>query len=327
MFSIIIPLYNKASYVRKTVDSVLKQTYKNFELIIINDGSTDNSLSIVQQFNDPRIKIVSQKNQGVSAARNNGVKAAKFDYIAFLDADDWWDTNFLADMYNLVREYAEAGLYGCKYYKVKNGDLIESRVGVKPNFTSGYIDYFTVYSDTFWTPINCSFVVIKKSVFNDIGGFDTSLKFGEDFQLWVRIALKYKVAYLNQCLAYSNQDVQVSNRALGNSQNYSPDTHFIFNLGFLKSKEIENNELKILLDGLRVRSILDFYINNLYPSETQNILTQVDFSNQPLYYLLIYKCPLQIVKAFIHVRKLGSKVKSLLLKTTNESSSSYWIVK
>ena len=164
MFSVIIPLYNKENYIKKVINSVLDQTFLNFELIIINDGSTDDSLSIAQQFTDTRIKIVIQENLGVSVTRNNGVRLAKYENIAFLDADDWWDCHFLEEMYKLVTDYPDAGLYGCKYYLVKHGNLIESNIGLPSDFVAGYINYFKVYSTTFWVPINCSFVIIKKNI-------------------------------------------------------------------------------------------------------------------------------------------------------------------
>ena len=111
MFSVIIPLYNKALYVEKAVRSVWSQTYRDFELIIVDDGSTDGSLSVVESLcselsqTDLKAKfnIVSQKNSGVSTARNNGVKSARYPYICFLDADDWWEPTFLAEMSRVYR--------------------------------------------------------------------------------------------------------------------------------------------------------------------------------------------------------------------------------
>ena len=93
-----MPLYNKQDYILKCVSSILSQTYSQFELIVINDGSTDNSLSEIDKLTDQRLRIISQANAGVSTARNNGVKEARYDYIAFIDADDWWDKNFLEEM-------------------------------------------------------------------------------------------------------------------------------------------------------------------------------------------------------------------------------------
>ena len=95
MFTVVIPLYNKANYIEKAINSVLNQTFTEFEIIVVNDGSTDESLEKIGHFKDARLKIINQENAGVSTARNNGVKEAKYDYVAFLVADDWWDEHFL----------------------------------------------------------------------------------------------------------------------------------------------------------------------------------------------------------------------------------------
>ena len=95
-FSVVIPLYNKEAYVAKTLNSVLNQTYRNFEVIIVNDCSTDNSLDVVKAARDHRIKIIEHsENKGLSASRNTGINAATHLYIAFLDADDYWDSTYL----------------------------------------------------------------------------------------------------------------------------------------------------------------------------------------------------------------------------------------
>jgi glycosyltransferase involved in cell wall biosynthesis len=118
VFSIIIPLYNKAPYIAKAIQSVASQTFQEFELIVIDDGSTDDSYSIARQMLDalnPPLGgwgAVHQENQGVSTTRNNGVKLAKFPYICFLDADDWWEPTFLEEMKVLIDAFPEAGIYG-----------------------------------------------------------------------------------------------------------------------------------------------------------------------------------------------------------------------
>jgi len=110
MVSVIIPLFNKEVYIKKCIQSVLAQTYSNFELIIVNDGSTDGSLLKVLEFVDSRISFLTQENSGVSIARNNGVSVSKHDYIAFLDADDWWEPTFLEEMKALVETFPDAGI-------------------------------------------------------------------------------------------------------------------------------------------------------------------------------------------------------------------------
>ena len=186
-FVVIIPLYNKSAYIAKAIESVLNQSFGDFELIIINDGSTDDGSEKVKQFSDTRIRLINQPNAGVSAARNYGVDKAKYEYIAFLDADDWWHPNFLEEMKRLIEKYRDAALYGSNFFIVKNGINYSSTVGLDKTFKEGYIDYCEVYASTFCVPINCSFVVVSKKVFLEEHGFKTQLAFGEDFDLWIRI--------------------------------------------------------------------------------------------------------------------------------------------
>ena len=122
-FSVIMPLYNKAPYVRKAVESVVGQTYVDWEMIIVDDCSTDGSAAIVEQFTDPRIRIVRlERNGGVGAARNRGVVESSTPLICFLDADDWWEPTFLEEIEGLIERYPNAGIYGTGYYIVKNGE-------------------------------------------------------------------------------------------------------------------------------------------------------------------------------------------------------------
>ena len=109
MFSVVMPLFNKEGSVPSTIRSILSQTYSNYELIIINDGSTDLSLKRAASFSDPRIRIIEQQNLGASAARNRGIKAASNPYIAFMDGDDIWEPEYLQTQRKLIQDYPEAG--------------------------------------------------------------------------------------------------------------------------------------------------------------------------------------------------------------------------
>ena len=315
MFSVVIPLYNKAHYIEKAVASVLAQTWPDFDLIVVNDGSTDGSAGRLSGCTDRRLRVINQANAGVSVARNTGVGQAKHEYIAFLDADDWWHPHFLEEMNRLITGFPDAGLYGCGYYVVKNGLHTPAQVGVPTGFSAGYIDYFAVYARTFWVPINCSFAVVKKSVFEEQNGFNPVLKFGEDLDLWVRIALTYKVAYLNQLLAYSNQDADPTNRALGTDRCWKPAEHVTFNLGDFARHEYQTPMLKIVLDGLRVRSLISYRLNNWYRGEVQAIISRVNLKKQPLFYRFIYQWPLPVVRAYFRAKQVGSIVKQRLLRT------------
>ncbi|GAB3961682.1 glycosyltransferase family 2 protein [Spirosoma harenae] len=311
MFSIVIPLYNKVHYINKAIASVFAQTFQDFELLIINDGSTDDSLKVASKYVDSRLSIINQPNSGVSTARNNGAKLAKYDFVAFLDADDWWHKDFLQEMHNLIIQCPEAGLYSSSYYVVKNKQERGACIGVDENFETGYIDYFDVYARTFWVPINCSFVVVKKTVFDKEHGFKPTIKFGEDFDLWVRIALKNKIAYVNKRLAYSNQDVDLHNRALNSNRLWRKEEHIIFNIGYLEKQE--NITLKSLLDGLRVRSLMAYHLQGKYTDDVNRILKLINWDTQPFLYRFIYTWPTILVKIYFALKLLGSTAKTFLL--------------
>jgi glycosyltransferase involved in cell wall biosynthesis len=314
MFSVVIPLYNKEDYIQKAIDSVLQQSHEDLELIVVNDGSTDNSLEIVQEFKDSRIKIIDQSNFGVSIARNNGVKAARYDHIAFLDADDWWDLHYLQEMQQLIHKYPDAGLWAAKYFKVKFGRETEARVGLEKGFKQGYIDYFKVYSTTMWMPITSSFI-IPKEIFKELTGYKANIKIGEDFDLWVRIALKYKIAYLNKVLVYYNQDVDANNRAVGGGRIWKPENHYIFQLEYLKKEEKINPSLKHLLDKLRLRALLRYHLAGVHRKETKRILAEIDFSAQPFSWHLKYHIPLSMLKLWYSLKKAGSALKKGVYNT------------
>ena len=298
MFSVIIPLYNKAPYVAKAIESVLGQTYRDFEVIVIDDGSTDQSLEVAKTFENKSITIVSQPNSGVSTARNNGVKIAKYPYICFLDADDWWHPTFLEEMKRLITDFSDAGIYGSGYYIVKNGQERIAPIGVPQGFERGIIDYCEVYAKILCMPLTSISVAIPKHIFDEEEGFKSKLKFGEDFDLWIRIALKHKVILVNKPLAYYNQDVDVNNRGVAVHKIYSPVNHFIFNLDYLYDNEKNNHRLKILLDKLRVYILLKYRMQKAFPKEYNAEIKKVDFSVQPLGVRLQYYLPIWFLKQY-----------------------------
>ncbi len=278
MFSIIIPLYNKAPYVQKALQTIYNQVYKEFEVVVVDDGSKDNSVEEVQKFiekNKPEnLQLIQQKNQGVSWARNKGVKWSKYPYICFLDADDWWEDTFLLGLKKLIEAFPQAGIYGTSYFKVKNGQNIPANIGVDKEFEQGLINYYQVYAKTLWMPLTSISVAIPKKIYNEVGGFNEKLKLGEDVDLWIRIALKYPVAFLNKPLAYYNQDVEIENRAIGKL--YPPNTQFAFNTEYLLDDERENSELKEIVDIIRITCLKSYYLDKKYHKLALNELEKVD---------------------------------------------------
>ena len=232
-FSVIIPLYNKAPYIRKALESVLAQTYIDYEVIVVDDGSTDGSAEIAESFlQDPasrfspfasRLSLFKQPNQGVSAARNAGVAQAQGEYLAFLDADDWWEPTYLERMAQLIEDYPDAGLYACNYVYYKPG-----KTHVALNISTGYINYPKAYYESDAMPVWTGAAMIPRYVYEKMGGFPLGFKLGEDFLLWSQIALRYPVAFLNEPLAWYNNDVPATLRATRNL--HAPEHHMLFRL-------------------------------------------------------------------------------------------------
>lgn len=315
MFSVIIPLYNKASYIENAIESVFSQSCKSFELIIVNDGSTDNGLDIVTKIKSekyPEIVIIDQPNKGVSSARNNGVKSARYEYIVFLDADDWWENSFLEEMKNLIIKFPDGGIYGSSYYIVKNNSKKVASIGISPDFDYGVINYFQVYSRTLVMPLTSISVVIPKKIFIEEKGFKKSLKLGEDFDLWLRIALKYDVVFINMPLANYNQDVDVYNRGVAKDKIFLPESYITFNLSPYKSEELKNQDLKILLDKMRVLSLSRYRYQNAYKQEVMKVISEVDFQNVDRYYYYLYNLPYPVIKAWHLFLKAGMYIKQKL---------------
>ena len=310
-FSVIIPLYNKGPYVRKALESVLCQTYRDFELIVVDDGSTDDSFTVARDtLADSTLpyRLLQQDNAGVSMARNNGVAASQGDYICFLDADDWWATTFLEKMDGLIRDYPNAGIYGANYYYVKNG---RKRVCVTTAET-GYIDYCRVYAEKLQMPLWTGAVSIPRGIINEIGGFKTWLKLGEDFDVWIRIALKYKVAFLNEPIAYYYQDADPAWRLVGHV--IDPKLHMLWNLDYLSDEEITNPDYKQLIDNIRTYSLLPYYLSPQYREAAKQELAKVDWSKQAKKIQRQYSEPVFFLKSKMKFRKMGSIIKQKVIK-------------
>lgn len=314
MFSLIIPLYNKALHIEKTLECVLAQTYPDFEVIVVNDGSTDDGPDNLRKFKDQRFRLIDQANTGVSTARNNGVKAAKYDYIAFLDADDWWEPDYLEEMKVLIEAYPGAAIYGAKYAVVKNGRKQDAVIGIPGGFTSGYINYFAIYARTMWMPFFPSSVILPKAVFSEYHGFRPNLKLGEDFELWVRIALNHPIAFLNKLLVYYNQDVDVSIRGVNPRTFHPPEAHYIYNLAQFWRDEQENSDLKVLLDRLRAQALLKYHLYDVNPDETKKILQTIDFGNIPPAIKRQYAYPKPMIRLYWRIKLLLSVIKQWFLR-------------
>jgi glycosyltransferase involved in cell wall biosynthesis len=210
-FSIIIPLYNKENAIENTLKSVFNQSFTDYEVIVINDGSTDRSEEKVTAFSDERLRLISTDNKGVSPARNLGIELANGKIIAFLDADDYWFPSHLENLYQLHNRFPEAGLLVTNYQFFYSDKKIIQPVfeGIPTEKWSGIVPDFFKSSMKFrlaWT----SAVAVRKNVFDSLGNFDENITLGagEDTDLWIRIALKYPVAFDNEVSAYYQMETE-----------------------------------------------------------------------------------------------------------------------
>jgi glycosyltransferase involved in cell wall biosynthesis len=188
--SIVIPNYNNAHFLGDVIQSALNQSYQNYEVIVVDDGSTDNSRDVVSNFGE-RVRYIWQENKGLGGARNTGILAAKGEYVGFLDADDQWDSNFLEIMVSLTKKYPDAAVFYCNArYMNEHGMVLPQLVGV-PTVPPDRI-YQAILRANFIIP---STILAKRSIIVDEGLFDQNFKSlhgCEDWDLWLRIAPRYK---------------------------------------------------------------------------------------------------------------------------------------
>lgn len=203
MISVVIPLYNKEKQIAATLQSVLQQTFQDFEIVIVNDGSTDGSVAAAELVQDARIRIIHQENAGVSAARNRGVAEAKYELIAFLDADDRWKPEYLQTQFELTQKYPDCSVFACNYEFVHADGSVHPTIIRKLPFEGqdGILsNYFEVASCSH--PPVCSIsIMARKDALHAVGGFPVGIKSGEDLLTWARLACLHMIAYSRTVVA------------------------------------------------------------------------------------------------------------------------------
>lgn len=213
LISVIIPLFNKEKVVLKTLESVTKQTFTDFEVVVINDGSTDRSMEIVSQFrsdrdslsDQPNIRLINKPNGGVSSARNLGIQEAKGEYIAFLDADDEWMPEFLYRINELIMKYPKCDVFATLYAYRETDKFYEADIkGFTFDSIDGIVDNYFVMSMLGRPPLWTSSIAISKRAISSIGGFP-AIKMGEDILTWAQLACRYKIAYYRKALSVYNR--------------------------------------------------------------------------------------------------------------------------
>lgn len=269
-FSIIIPLYNKEKFIENTIQSVLNQTFHDFEIIIVNDGSTDKSEEKVLQFKDDRIRYFSKKNEGVSQTRNFGLAEANADFVTFLDADDYWYPDFLETMHYYCTHFPEQKVFAAAIEIETSKKTFPATYSIKKTGDFEIVNYFR--ASTKESVILTSGTVFNKSIFKNTGVFDPNIKSGQDTDLWIRIGIVYPVLFIWKILVrYTHDENSLSkNSSLMNSkmdfskflelEKTNPDLKFFLDLNrfslAVKSKLINNKTLfKYYYDGINLKNL------------------------------------------------------------------------
>ncbi|MBW4674843.1 MAG: glycosyltransferase [Desmonostoc geniculatum HA4340-LM1] len=259
--SVIIPTYQRGHLVSQAINSVLAQTYEDYEIIVINDGSQDNTPQVLAQFSDrDRITTIHQTNQGLSAARNTGIYSAQGKYIAFLDDDDLWEPQKLEKQIPILEANPHLGLiYSDSFFFSDKKDL----------FLDSYNTVFpTPHIQVSWTLFQYNYipvltVIVRRDCLNQVGLFDETLRSCEDYDLWLRLIEKFPIYFLNEPLArYRN-----SSNSLSKNQE-------IFLVSYLRVKEkvIERNPEFLKISAHFLDSCFyDFYLTlaHLYIQNNQ----------------------------------------------------------
>lgn len=299
-FSIVIPVHNKELYIQKTIDSVLSQTFTDFELILVNDGSSDNSGLVCDQYAllDSRIKVIHKKNGGVSSARNRGIKEAVFSHIAFIDADDYWDDKFLEEMSKLINSFPVNNIYSAKFARVANNNILDEENYFPNNEKHLEFNLIDRYCHKARFPMHTSSVIIKRGAIEKAGGFDERIYVFEDYDLFLRIAIDSKVGYLNEGpLSFYNLDVPADSKVRGKLPLLSK--HWISFMDKFDENSIENSNLKLLLDRMKLNQMLTYRRYQKYNDEVRQILATIDKPNYGWKYRIIFSLPVFIGDWFL----------------------------
>ena len=197
-FSVVISVYNKERYIADTLQSVLDQTFEDFEVIIVNDGSSDTSSSIIETFSDQRITMITQDNQGASHARNQGILKAAGTFIALLDGDDIWDAAFLESIKKRIDEHPKQSVFASAIAHKHDRKIIPVPYSFEPTASVMILNYFE--ASVQHTVLSGSSTVFRKNILDKTGVFDTKLTSGEDTDLWIRIGLHYPHCFFQQSI-------------------------------------------------------------------------------------------------------------------------------
>lgn len=275
LFSVVIPLYNKSYSIERCINSVLSQSYEKFEVIIVNDGSTDDSeQTVINSYPNEialgKIRFISQPNKGVSVARNNGVVASNYEYICFLDADDEWKEDFLINIKSLIHDFPSACLY-CLQHETKLGEQKPVRnTSFYKNGFRGYVNNFFKAS-LFGSIANSSKICVKREAFMATGGFPENEKSGEDLYIWIELQKLGSTAFFNQLGVTIHISLDASRKGRNLSIPY-PLTHY--------SKKENRKEINFWLKLYLRKIFLSHIVSSFKDSDYEAVLIRAKASEE-----------------------------------------------
>jgi glycosyltransferase involved in cell wall biosynthesis len=281
--SVIIPLYNKEHHIARALDSALAQTVPPDEIIVVDDGSTDQGAQLVFGYRDPRIRLIRQRNAGVAVARNRGVEEATGELIAFLDADDAYLPAFLETIVRLRQRHSSCGAYATAYAVVDiNGTLNAIQFyGVGGADWEGIVPSYFASVATGEPLVWSSAVAIPKRIFTECGGFPVGERLGEDLDCWLRIALRYPIAFSSQvCSTYY---MNAENRAAQNPNTADGLCYVNTALSAIDDKMITGDDAKYLQEYAS-RCLLQSAIDCLYAGERAKARRHLQRCNTSLFW-------------------------------------------
>ena len=281
------------------MQSVLSQTFSDFEIIIVNDGSTDGSEQVIKSFDDKRIKYYTQKNQGAGAARNAAIEKATATYIALMDADDYWYPHYLEEQYRLIKKYPEEFVFATAQEIINFNKTYPKTYSLPKDFRDdGVINYFKAGNQS--SLLHSSSTVLKKEVFKQVGNYNPSIKSGQDTDLYIRVGLRFSVAFSKKiCSSY-----YVLENSLFRSSK-SLDDKIDFSKYELLEKE--NPDLKKFLDLNRFSLAIFAKLHNDSEGFRQNF-EKIDLNNLNKKQRFLLRQPVFVLRMF-------HRFKSLLLKS------------
>jgi glycosyltransferase involved in cell wall biosynthesis len=301
-FSVIIPLYNKEKYIKKTLQSVVSQSFTNFEIIVIDDGSTEDSLKVVRQFFEINHHIthtiISRENKGLSITRNESINYTNGKYLAFLDADDLWLSSYLGEINAMIKKFSSEKVFATDYAQMYTDG---KKLNPKKNIEQQYRNHVFLINDFFkvnyFQPILIpSSLVIEKKLFLSVL-FNSELTFSEDIDFFIRLFSNYKLVYSYNTLVYKNENVAQQITQLGLSDKIIP------NFNWYEENIRINPSLKRYINHYR------YIFASLYKQQGdfdnyKKLRAKIDFEGLNWKQKLLLKLPAFFTNPFIKLKKI-----------------------